>query len=173
MGDSIAFEFDCAACGERHVGVPALGYDAPAPYDELDEEARRTRATKTSETCVLEDEDGTHRFVRAVLEIPIHECDDVVSFGVWVSMSEKSFDEYHAVSDQDVEAGWFGHLCNRLHGYPDTYALTTDVVHVGPGKRPFVHVQSRDQESHPLFVDQRSGLTRERARELVTQLLHR
>jgi hypothetical protein len=173
MNAPLAFEFDCASCGERHVGVPALGYDAPAPYDELDDEARRTRATKTSETCVIEAEDRTHRFVRAVLEIPIHGCDDVVSYGVWVSLSEKSFAEYHAVSDEDVETGWFGWLCNRLHGYPDTFSLATDVVHAGPGKRPFVYVQSGDQESHPLFVDQRQGLTPERARAIVTELLHR
>ncbi|HZG42899.1 MAG TPA: DUF2199 domain-containing protein [Longimicrobium sp.] len=57
----------------------------------------------------------------------------------------------------------------RDAGYPDTLLLKT-YVHLQPVPvRPLVELEPTD---HPLAVDQREGVTQERAREIVEAVLH-
>src|SRR5262245_22238051 len=113
------FSFRCASCSQVHAGTPDLAYDAPLHYYQIPESERSKRCVLTSDTCVI---DGEDRFVRACLEIPIRGHSEVFVWGVWVSLSERSFDRYEELyeSTERVEEGpFFGWLCNRLPGYPD------------------------------------------------------
>jgi hypothetical protein len=63
--------------------------------------------------CRYEDEDGEHLFIRVCLEVPIHGVSEPFIWGVWVSLSRKSFDRYVETCDApDTDDDYFGWLCN-------------------------------------------------------------
>src|SRR5881398_1763911 len=94
------------------------------------------------------------------------------SGGVWCSLSEKSYLE---VSDHWEDPArerlgpYFGWLCTKIPGYPDTAFLKTMVHQRAVGVRPWVELERTD---HPLAVDQRDGIEEDRLRGIVIGLLH-
>ena len=67
----------------------SFGADAPYWYDVIAPEERERRAELSSDQCVIDDE---HYFARGSLEIPVVDGAGPFSWGVWVSLSEKSFE---------------------------------------------------------------------------------
>jgi hypothetical protein len=167
------FAFACSRCGTLHEGSPSFGFLAPDQYASLSDEQKERLATLTEDVCIIADGDGTDRFVRAVLEVPIHGVDDPFLWGVWVSLSEKSFDRYLETSDDPVEGeAFFGWVCNDIALYPSTRARPADVVVRSAGMRPRVVLHRGDREDDPLVVDQVSGISIARAQELAERALH-
>jgi len=126
-----------------------------------------------SDLCLIKHNEGTDYFIRTILEIPIHGIEEPFTWGVWVSLSEKSYARYAETYDNPVEGdGFFGWLCNRLPSYPDTLALATDVhVQLG-GLRPTLHLHHGDADEHPLVIDQRQGISIARAQEIAELISH-
>ncbi len=163
--------FVCRMCGERHAGLPAFHFDAPGQIDLVPPEERDARVELRDDTCIIE-LDGTHRFVRGQLEIPIEGVDETFLWSVWVSLSEASFARYSELFEDDDRVpgeAFFGWLCNALPEYPDTMFLKTRLHVRAYPSRPSVELEPTD---HPLAVDQREGISRERAVELAERLLH-
>jgi hypothetical protein len=129
----------------------------------------RSRIELSSDACVI---DEKWFFVRGCLEIPVREHEEPFSWGVWCSLSEENFQRYEKLFDRVArEAGesFFGWLCSAIPGYPDTQQLKT-MVRVRPWPtRPLVHLEPTN---HPLAVEQREGLTVERAREIAERIMH-
>ena len=70
---------------------------------------------------------------------------------------------------RESEPPFFGWLCTRLPGYLDTATLKAH-LHTRPlGERPFIELEPTE---HPLAVEQRSGISLVRAREIGDSLLH-
>lgn len=111
-------------------------------------------------------------FARACLEIPVIDLDRPFTWGVWVSLSEKSFEQFieHFHTPRRAHIGpFFGWLANALPFYPETVNLKTRVHLRDDGIRPSVELEPTD---HPLAVEQRTGMTAARVAEIVTALLH-
>jgi hypothetical protein len=127
----------------------------------------------TGDLCVWTDEDGaTHHFVRGVLPIPVLGSDDVFAYGLWSSLSARSFDRLLELWDDPArvhEPPYFGWLSNRPPGYPDTRALGLDVVTRALELRPTFFLHDAD---HPLVHEQRNGITAERVQEIAELNLH-
>lgn len=164
-----ALKFQCRTCGSWHEGLPDVAFDAPHEYDCLSEVQRKTMARKSSDLCSIGDEDF---FVRGVLELPIRGRDDFFGIGVWVSLKKENFDRYVELFDSQDPTGngpYFGWLCNRIAGYPDTLHLKTN-VHLRPAPtRPVVDLEPTD---HPLAVHQRSGISLDELQALIEPVLH-
>lgn len=164
--------FRCASCGAEHdLGEISFGADAPDPWGKLSA-AECERSELGDEQCVIETGEGTHFFVRACLEIPIAGGGQPFSWGVWCSLSENSFWEMsdHWEDPARTSLGpYFGWLCTRIPGYPDTLFLKTRVHQRAVGLRPLVELEPTE---HPLSVHQRNGIGREVMQDLVSQLLH-
>lgn len=152
-----------------HEGLPALGFDYPVQFLSVPEGEREARTRLTGETCVIDDTDF---FVHARLEIPVSGYADTMSWGVWISLSEKNFARFEELLDEpgrEREGPWFGWFCSPLPGYPDTMFLKAN-LHLCPVPlRPLVELEPTD---HPLAVDQRNGISAARAAELVEIALH-
>jgi hypothetical protein len=149
--------------------MPDFGYDAPAPFREQPLEIQQN-GFLNSDLCTYKDQDGEHYFIRACLEVPIRGMEEPFVWGVWSSLSKKSFDRYvNTYESPDTKDCYFGWLCNRLPCYPDTYAIKLDVHPRTGGTRPYV-VPERTE--HPLSIDFHDGITSERAVEIAEQLLH-
>ena len=128
-----------------------------------------SRAVLTSDQCII---DGQYHFVRGCLDIPIHGSNEIFSWGVWVSLHEKRFRrmcELWKKRGRETEPPYFGWLCTELPFYPKTTGLKTN-VHTRPlGERPSIELEPTD---HPLAVEQRTGISLDRAREMAEALLH-
>lgn len=157
-------------CDQWHTELPfAYGPNFPDLYWEIPEGERDSRVEVDRDFCVI---DGKHFFVRGRLEIPVIDSDEVFAWDVWVSQSEKNFNRTIELMDtegRESEPPYFGWLSNNLHLYPDTTNLKTQ-VHTQPvGFVPTIELEPTE---HPLVVEQRSGISLARVKEIAALILH-
>ena len=164
--------FTCATCGAEHdIDEISFGTDAPVQWNLLSDD-ERSRSLLTGEQCEIESHEGRSFYVRACLEIPIRGTDRAFTWGVWCSLSEKSYVQISEHWDDAARLSigpHFGWLCTKIPGYPDTVFLKTMVHQRDVGVRPLVELEATD---HPLAIDQREGIDEERLKQMVVELLH-
>jgi hypothetical protein len=162
-------DMHCSTCGKPLEALTDLSFGAPLQYDEIPSENRDGRATLTSDSCTI---DGQHFFVRGCLEIPVRGRADTFTWGVWCSLSQLNHTRYMELFDHmDVlaEGPYFGWLCNRIPGYPDTLFLKTN-VHLRPHpNRPTIELEPT---SHPLAIHQREGIEPKELERVIHEALH-
>ena len=164
-----ALEFRCRCCAETHVGLPAWHFDAPAQASAVPTAECDRRINLTADRCVI---DGEWFFAKGLLEVRVLGMDEPFTWGVWLSLSRKSFDRYVETFDDRLrEEGeeFFGWLCNDLPGYPPTLLLKAQLRIRRYPQRPSVELEPTE---HPLAVDQRDGITAASAVEMAERLLH-
>ena len=165
-------EFICSTCGKTHdVSEISFGADAPVQWNLLSD-VERAESELGGEQCVVVTKDQRHFFVRACLDVPIQATERAFTWGVWVSLSEKSFFEMsdHWEDPERIRLGpYFGWLSSKIPEYPDTMFLKTTVHQRAVGQRPLVELEATD---HPLSVDQRNGIDPSRLQEMIVKLLH-
>lgn len=169
MSPEEVFRFRCQVCDEWHEGLPDLGFDAPLHYYQLSDEERRSRATRSSDLCTIDDDSF---FVRGVIELPIRGAADRFGIGAWVSLKEENYQRYvelYDAEDPGDEGPYFGWLCNRIAGYPDTLSLKTHLCLRPAPARPAIELEPTD---HPLAVQQREGISPEEIQEVIQHALH-
>ena len=155
-------QYRCATCGQIHDDLPDIGSAYPFIYLPRPETERKRRAQLTTDTCVIDDTDF---LIRGVIEIPIRDHADRFGFGVWVSQKRDSFLTYQNEPDSTEIGPFFGWLCTRIAYYPvETLALKAMVHFRGHGLRPFIELEPTD---HPLAIDQREGITLDKAWEIA------
>lgn len=164
------FRFKCATCDAWHEGMPTYGADAPSHYYGISPEERETRCELGSDECVI---DGTSFFVRGCLEIPVEGQVDKFVWGVWVSLSENSYEQFvrHlGVARRSHVGPFFGWLSTELAPlYPSTVNLKTQVRLRDDGVRPWIELEPTD---HPLALEQRRGITVARVAEIYAHYEH-
>lgn len=164
------FSFKCTRCAKIHEGSPSFAFGEPAPYL-AQEDSVRTAGKLDSDLCWYDDEEGRHYFARVCLEIPIHGVSEPFIWGVWVSLSESSFNRYVETCDEpDTSDSYFGWFCNNLPYYPDTHSLKTQVRPRTGGIRPCLELEKTD---HPLSIDFHQGISIKRAQEIAEAVMHR
>ena len=166
------FAYTCTCCGKRHEGSPSFGFDAPYQYASLSSEQKQAMGKLSSDLCTITDGEGIDRFIRVTLEIPILGVTDPFVWGVWVSLSEKSYLRYVDTYEDPCEGEvFFGWLCNTLPFYPPGGPFATDVVVQGNRQRPRL-VLHETEPLHALISDQREGITIARAQEIAEVAMH-
>jgi hypothetical protein len=161
-------KYRCASCDLEHDDIPAFHFDRPSDYWAVPEEKRDTDVHLTSDSCVIADR---FFFVHGCLEIPIIDHDQVLTFGVWLSLKEDNFLIWQDCYELDHRAHigpFFGWLCSRLPIYPDTIHLKTMVHLRDHGIRPRVEL---DQTDHPLAIAHHEGITIATAMDIARRLL--
>ncbi|MFB6830585.1 DUF2199 domain-containing protein [Streptomyces hydrogenans] len=142
--------------------------EAPAVWD---------AAFADAEDCLLSADQcvvlGQHYFVKGLIEIPVIGGDEVFSWGVWVSLSRENFARAAELWDtpgRESERPYFGWLTTDLPVYPSPTLNLKTHVHTRPvGERPRVELEPTD---HPLAVEQRTGISLDRVREIAAAVLH-
>lgn len=167
---SIDNEWTCSNCGKTHTGlVEGYGFEAPWTYYTVSSEERERRCSLSEDYCVIDDRDY---FVRGCLEIPIIGEQEPFIWGVWASLSRENFHRERRLAQDPKrveEPPYFGWLTTRIRIYPDTSSLKTHVHSRQVGMRPFIELQPTD---HPLAIEQRTGITLERVREIGELMEH-
>jgi len=164
----------CATCDEEHRGVFHLSafapYAWPGPEEYEPNHALRIDGDFLSEDfCVI---GGEHFLVRCVFEIPVYGLGDGFGFGVWSTLSRTNFDKYVDGFDHSDYADfgpWSGYFSNALDGFGDTLNQPNWVHPQRDRLRPRVTIMD---ESHPLAVAQRDGISAERVLEIYAAYGH-
>ncbi|MFG2116228.1 DUF2199 domain-containing protein [Streptomyces sp. NPDC048718] len=147
-----------------------MNYSSHAPAVWEPAFADRDDCTLTSDECVVLAE---HYFVKGLIEIPVVGSDEVFSWAVWVSLSRENFSRARDLWEKpgrESEEPYFGWLTTDLLPYSPTTLNLKTYVHTRPvGERPLVELEPTD---HPLAVEQRTGITLERVREIAAAVLH-
>jgi hypothetical protein len=163
---SVELGFHCSCCGQRHDELPfSYGAVAPAYWQE-----GVADSVLSDDQCVI---GGQHYFVRARLVLPVREAGCEFEWGVWISLSRTNFvrmAELWADPARVGEPPYFGWLSTELPVYEPTTLNLKTMVHSQPvGVRPTVELEPTD---HPLAVEQRTGISMARVRDIAERLLH-
>lgn len=161
--------FACHSCGQHHPGPPlAFGWDAPAYWSQ--ELVADPLNVLEQEICVI---NGQGFFVRGLIEIPVFDSDDVLTWNVWVTLSKDSFFRTVKLWDQpdrETQPPYFGWLSTQIRAYSQPTLDLKTHLHTRPvGQRPLIALEPTD---HPLAVEQRTGISRSRVQEIASRLRH-
>ena len=154
--------FICSVCDKVHNEWPAITYNSPDSFLGLTEEEKKMIATISSDFCRIEYVNQTDRFIRAILIQKVIDSNQDLNYGLWVSLSEKSFLDYKANFHNDNhEEQYFGWLSNKLSDYSDTTIVPTTIVIKKGNKRPEIFPH-KDFE-HQFVTDYYNGISKSEA----------
>ena len=134
-----------------------MAFDAPVNREALEDSAQST-FRKNDDFCEVRRASGkTDRFIRCLLPLPVPQLGDVFRFGVWMSVSENSWNVYRDGYDSGhyEEELCFGYLMHDIPGYEGSLLLHANVVFQSGNLRPKVFLHDAD---HSLVAAQRDGV---------------
>ncbi len=151
-------KFKCSSCGKVHEELPSIGFKTPFHYDILSEKEKNEIAEVSDDFCVINHPEQTDRFIRTVLNIKTDIASEDLVYGVWVSLSEKNFDDYKSTfKKQTEEKTYFGTICNEIADYEEsTIGLHVNVLTRHDDLRPEIIPH---QSEHKLVNDWEKGIT--------------
>jgi hypothetical protein len=169
MTDSI--KYTCSCCGQEHEEWPALTYNSPTAYDLLSDEDKKNIAELDSDFCVIRHPNQIDRFIRCTLTLKVVDhCEDL-EYGLWVSLSEKSFQDYSDnFNNENHETKYFGWLSSDLPDYDFKESIPTNVLAQTGNQRPEI-VPHQDYD-HPFVRDYYNGITKEEAERRINVMLN-
>lgn len=165
-------KYICSCCGREHEEWPALSFIAPDNYAALSDEEKEQSGELDADFCTISYPDQTDRFIRCTLTQKVTDhCEDM-EYGLWVSLSDKSYHDYKEDFDnEDHETQYFGWLSNDLPDYEFKDSIPTTVFTRKGNQRPEI-VPHRDFD-HPFVHDYYNGITKAEAERRIQDMLER
>jgi len=163
-------KYTCSSCGKEHEEWPALAFISPSHYHTLSEEDKKNIAEIDSDFCVINHPGQTDRFIRCTMvQKVIDHCEDL-HYGLWVSLSEKSFRDYtDNYKNENHEVSYFGWLCNDLPEYEFNESIPTTVHTKTGNQRP--EIVPHEGVDHPFVHDYYNGITKAEAEKRINEML--
>ena len=165
-------KYKCTTCEKEHDEWPALAFASPYNYNILSEKDKKSIAELNEDFCVIKYEDQTDLFIRTILLQKVNDGCQNLDYGVWVSLSKKSFDDYSEhfkTGNQDVV--YFGYLCSKIPEYDDTLSIKMNVIVKKGTNRPEV-IPHEDQMDIPFVRDYYNGITVEEVERRIDFMLN-
>ncbi len=162
-------DFICSDCGEKHSNWPALAFNSPDYYASLPKEEKEQFGELGSDFCEIHYPDQIDRFIRVVLEQRVVEVCETLSYGLWVSLSEQSYEDYYAnFHNYEHETSYFGWLSNNIRAYDNTFNVPMTITTQG-NKRPYA--TPHQEFHHPFVRDFYQGINKLEAQRRVDAML--
>lgn len=161
-------KFKCICCGKIYDNIPlTFGNDFPNYYFSIPEDEIEKRVEYEKSLCIIDEQ----YFHRVRLTIPILDYEDDLNFDIWSSISEENFikrnEEWNNPERINSEP-YFGWLQNEIPTYQNTLNLRSIAIENEPGIIPKMKII---EENHPLFTDQQNGISFEKAKKIVQEIL--
>lgn len=164
-------KYICKCCGKEQEDWPAIAYSSPSYYMNLTD-AELENAKLTSDLCVIEYPDEKNYFIRTVFVQEVKDSCQNLEYGVWVSLSEKSFNEYlDNYDNKNFEGEYFGWLSSFLPDYQFTESIPTNIVVNNTIGRPFIY--PHESFEHPFVDDFYNGIEKEEAERRIDFVLNK
>ena len=168
MADTI--KYTCNTCGQEHEEYPALAFSSPTFYNDLTEDDKKNIAELSSDFCIIKYSDQTDHFIRGTLTQKVNDHCENLDYGLWVSLSDKSFQDYSDNFNNDnYETLYFGWLSNSIPGYENTTKIPTTVFTRTGNQRP--KIVPHEDFDHPFVNDYYNGITKEEAERRIKEML--
>ena len=165
-------KYFCSKCGQEHDSWPALTFNSPTSYYVLSENDKHEIAEIDSDFCVITHPDQTNRFIRCTLTQKIIDHCENLEYGLWVSLSEKSFQDYiDNFDNENHEVGYFGWLSNNIPDYTFNKSIPMNVYTRSGNQRP--EIVPHDDFEHPFVIDYYNGITKAEAERRVSDMLNK
>jgi hypothetical protein len=134
-----------------------MSFRPPVEWAWLDDDVRRASWANEDFCEIRFSADEIDRFIRCILPLPVPRLQSEFRFGVWVSVSDRSWDVYRRGFDSGdyAQDGCFGYLADKIPEYPSSSMLHANVWFANGGQRPTVELQDAD---HSLVRAQRTGI---------------
>jgi len=162
--------YKCEVCGKVHDEWPSLAFNSPDNYLDYLNIENGVTVELSSDFCTIVHPDQTDRFIRAVLNQKVKGSCQNLSYGIWVSLSEKNFLAYQqGFGNNETDESYFGWLCNVIPGYEFTESVPTTVRTQGGGSRPLVF--PHDDFDHLLVRDFYDGIEEAEALSRISDML--
>jgi hypothetical protein len=163
-------KYTCSSCGKEHEAWPALAFHAPDAYHVLSVAEKESMANIDSDFCIIYHADQTDRFIRCTLTQQVNDhCEDL-EYGLWVSLSEKSFNDYtENYQNENHETSYFGWLCNDIPEYEFNQHIPTTVFTRTGNQRP--EIVPHEHVDHPFVKDYYQGISKEEAEKRIRTML--
>jgi hypothetical protein len=163
-------KYICSKCGQEHEDWPALAFSSPSHYNDLSDDEKSSIAELSSDFCVIKYSDQIDRFIRCTMDIRIIDHCETLQYGIWVTLSEKSFENYKTnFHNEEHEESYFGWLSNQLVGYKNTTKIPTSVFTRSGNNRP--EVVPHEDFDHPLVTDYYNGISKAEAERRIKEML--
>ncbi len=162
-------EYQCTACGEIHVGLPALHTSAPMAVRDVPEheQADRVHLDPVACVCVIDD---ARFFMQSQLHFDVDGVDEDLVYSVWAELEPGDF-RFQAEHWGDPRRADVPELEVRLHVWLPAWpeVNTTGRLKIQPpGSKPILTLTGDDAMS----LAQSSGLTQEQAAQAAIIALH-
>lgn len=161
----------CPCCGEEQTGlIDSVSYQYPDNWMTGDEQTD-PNGKMNEDFCIFDRGNGQmERYIRCILLLPIQEHERSFMFGVWISVSEDSWEIYRDgfESGQYSEDWCHGFLGNEIGPFPDSFILQCEVVFGEDNNRPEVFFYEAD---HDLVVAQANGISVGKVEEITAPLM--
>jgi hypothetical protein len=169
LKDSTKSTYTCSCCGRVYEELPlCFGSDYPDYYFSVPPDERERRIELNENLCVV---DEHHFFHRGRLTIPVTDHNENLIFHVWTSISADNFAKRMDLwedPNRAKEEPYFGWLQTTVPTYGDTLNIKTIATEQGVGVVPEI---KSFEEGHRLTIDQKNGITYERAVEIVDEII--
>ena len=163
-------DFICDCCGQKHTDWPALTFNSPSNYHRLSESDKQEIAELKSDTCIIVYPDQTDYFIRGTLFQQVNDSCQDLDYGLWVSLSKKSFEDYiQNFDNENYETQYFGWLCNFLPQYENTESIPTTVYTRQNNIRP--EIVPHKSFDHPFVYDYYNGIQKENAEKRIKEMI--
>ncbi|MCL6293955.1 DUF2199 domain-containing protein [Jejuia spongiicola] len=163
-------EFKCVKCGQVHSEWPALTFKSPVNYDSLSDQEKSEFGKLDSDFCEIHYTDQIDRFIRVTLTQKVNDNCENLDYGLWVSLSEKSFSNYKENFDnENHETGYFGWLCSNIPEYGDAMSIPCDVITKAGNSRP--EIFPHQDFDHPFVKDYYNGITKAEAKKRINDMI--
>lgn len=163
-------KYKCVSCGNEHDEWPAIAFNSPDAYDSLSEDDKQRIGSLDSDFCIINHPEQTDKFIRCTLTQKVIDDCQVLDYGLWVSLSEKSFKDYQdKYGREDIETKYFGWLCNNIPEYDFDESIPTTVFSRLGGLRP--EVVPHEGFEHPFVRDYYQGITKDEAERRIKAML--
>ncbi len=165
-------KYTCSRCGQEHIEWPALTFKSPDNYEGLSQIDKESLAEIDTDFCTIKHADQIDRFIRCTLTQKVNDHCENLDYGLWVSLSEKSFEDYsNNYKNETHETMYFGWLCNDIPEYDFSESIPTSVFTRTGDKRPEV-IPHKDFD-HPFVKDYYNGISKHEAEKRINAMLVR
>jgi hypothetical protein len=177
LSQLLANGFNCASCGERHLGLFDIAFDHPDPWTGPTEKEPNWavrhafdegRDILSEDFCLM----GAHRFVRCILPLKLIGTSESSAFGVWGTLSQTRFGEFVETFDSPDGSSFgtaFSWLSNRLPEASDS-PVRAQIRAQNKRQRPILQIE---EVGHPIFQLQFDGLTYDNLLAIYAHYGHR
>ncbi|MEY4541864.1 MAG: hypothetical protein RLZZ306_3621 [Bacteroidota bacterium] len=163
-------QYTCECCGKIHDKWPALTYFSPSNYDCLTENDKKSFGKIDGDFCIIEYTEQTDKFIRCILSQKVNDHCVNLEYGLWVSLSDKSFDDYSDnFNNENHITQYFGWLSNNLPEYNFEEGIPTTVITKSGNQRP--EIIPHEDFDHPFVRDYYHGIAKSEAEKRISDML--